>query len=122
MEELCGRISAGHLRSIVGSLTVEEIIRERDKVAQEVKDMLPALVEAAAGAISGSHLTVQNGSEGMNEVAAGIVGQGLTVFDTLRRGLVSGNGDVPTSPPRAAERDAASAEPSTTSVRSTSKG
>jgi flotillin len=38
MEELCGRIFAGHLRSIVGSLTVEEIIRERDKVAQEVKD------------------------------------------------------------------------------------
>jgi uncharacterized membrane protein YqiK len=38
MEELCGRIFAGHLRSIVGALTVEEIIRERDKVAQEVKD------------------------------------------------------------------------------------
>jgi flotillin len=38
MEELCGRIFAGHLRSIVGGLTVEEIIRERDKVAQEVKD------------------------------------------------------------------------------------
>ncbi|MHB1533683.1 MAG: flotillin family protein [Acidimicrobiales bacterium] len=38
MEELCGRIFAGHLRSIIGSLTVEEIIRERDKVAQEVKD------------------------------------------------------------------------------------
>src|SRR5919201_1794009 len=37
-EELCGRIFAGHLRSIVGSLTVEEIIRERDRVAQEVKD------------------------------------------------------------------------------------
>lgn len=38
MEELCGRIFAGHLRSIVGGLTVEEIIRDRDKVAQEVKD------------------------------------------------------------------------------------
>jgi flotillin len=38
MEELCGRIFAGHLRSIVGGLTVEEIIRERDRVAQEVKE------------------------------------------------------------------------------------
>jgi flotillin len=38
MEELCGRIFAGHLRSTVGALTVEEIIRERDRVAQEVKD------------------------------------------------------------------------------------
>ena len=38
MEELIGRIFAGHLRSIVGALTVEELIRERDRVAQEVKD------------------------------------------------------------------------------------
>jgi len=38
MEELVGRIFAGHLRSIIGSLTVEEIIRERDRLSQEVKD------------------------------------------------------------------------------------
>jgi flotillin len=38
MEVLVGRIFAGHLRSIVGGLTVEQIIRERDRVAQEVKD------------------------------------------------------------------------------------
>lgn len=38
MEELVGRVFAGHLRSIVGGLTVESIIRERDRVAQEVKD------------------------------------------------------------------------------------
>ncbi|HWH11374.1 MAG TPA: SPFH domain-containing protein [Solirubrobacteraceae bacterium] len=38
MEELCGRIFAGHLRSIVGALTVEQIIRERDRVATEVKE------------------------------------------------------------------------------------
>jgi uncharacterized membrane protein YqiK len=38
IEELVGRVFAGHLRSIVGGLTVEEIIRERDRVAQEIKD------------------------------------------------------------------------------------
>jgi uncharacterized membrane protein YqiK len=38
METLVGRIFAGHLRSIVGGLTVEQIIRERDLVAQEIKD------------------------------------------------------------------------------------
>ena len=41
MEELVGRIFAGHLRSIIGSLTVEEIIRERDRLAQEVKNRQP---------------------------------------------------------------------------------
>ncbi|MEV7833956.1 SPFH domain-containing protein [Streptomyces subrutilus] len=38
MEQLVGRIFAGHLRSIIGGLTVEEIIRERDRVAQEIKE------------------------------------------------------------------------------------
>jgi len=38
MEVLVGRIFAGHLRSIVGGLTVEQIIKERDRVAQEVKE------------------------------------------------------------------------------------
>jgi flotillin len=38
MPELVGRIFAGHLRSIVGSMTVEDIIRERQKLASEVLD------------------------------------------------------------------------------------
>jgi uncharacterized membrane protein YqiK len=38
MEELVGRVFAGHLRSIIGGLTVEQIIRERDRVAQEIKE------------------------------------------------------------------------------------
>jgi uncharacterized membrane protein YqiK len=38
VENLVGRVFAGHLRSIVGGLTVEQIIRERDRVAQEIKD------------------------------------------------------------------------------------
>jgi len=36
MSVLTGRIFAGHLRSIIGSMTVEEIIRERQKLADEV--------------------------------------------------------------------------------------
>lgn len=36
MATLTGRIFSGHLRSIVGSMTVEEIIRERQRLADEV--------------------------------------------------------------------------------------
>jgi flotillin len=36
MTRLTGRIFAGHLRSIVGSMTVEDLIRERQKLAEEV--------------------------------------------------------------------------------------
>jgi flotillin len=38
MAVLTGRIFAGHLRSIIGSMTVEQIIRERQKRATEVLD------------------------------------------------------------------------------------
>src|SRR6201998_3308875 len=38
MAVLTGRIFAGHLRSIIGSITVEQIIKERQKLATEVLD------------------------------------------------------------------------------------
>ena len=38
MPALVGRIFAGHLRSIVGAMTVEDIIRERQKLASEILD------------------------------------------------------------------------------------
>src|SRR3984957_18224105 len=38
MEVLVGRIFAGHLRSIVGGLTVEQIIKERGRGAEEIKE------------------------------------------------------------------------------------
>src|SRR6195952_4578192 len=38
MSVLVGRIFAGHLRSIVGSMTVEEIVTERQKLAEGVLD------------------------------------------------------------------------------------
>src|SRR5215472_2199143 len=38
MTNLTGRIFAGHLRSIIGSMTVEEIVTERQKLATEVLD------------------------------------------------------------------------------------
>src|SRR6195256_3706244 len=38
MSMLTGRIFAGHLRSIIGSMTVEEIVTERQKLATEVLD------------------------------------------------------------------------------------
>lgn len=38
MSVLTGRIFAGHLRAIIGSMTVEEIVTERQKLAAEVLD------------------------------------------------------------------------------------
>ncbi|MFC5854832.1 SPFH domain-containing protein [Streptomyces chlorus] len=52
--------------------------------ANRVVENLPALADAAARGISGASLTVLNGTEGVNQLAAGVVGQGLAILDALQ--------------------------------------
>ena len=53
--------------------------------ANRLIEVLPAIVEAAARGIANSNLTILNGTEGVNEVVAGIIGQGLSVLEVLKR-------------------------------------
>ncbi|HEY1919765.1 MAG TPA: SPFH domain-containing protein [Streptosporangiaceae bacterium] len=53
--------------------------------ASQIVESLPAMVTAAAQGISSSNLTILNGSEGLGEVIAGVVGQGLSTLDTLKK-------------------------------------
>ncbi|MDA8400376.1 MAG: SPFH domain-containing protein [Actinomycetota bacterium] len=83
--------------------------------ANKLVDLLPAMVEAAAKGIAGSNLTVLNGADGVSDMVASMVGQGLSIYDTLRKaiattpplpdatasngGLVSGDGSRSEVPP-----------------------
>src|SRR6476620_7064662 len=58
MSTLTGRIFAGHLRSIIGSMTVEEIVTERQKLAGEVLDGSKA--EMATLGLSVDSLQIQS--------------------------------------------------------------
>jgi uncharacterized membrane protein YqiK len=53
--------------------------------AQRIVESLPTIVEAAARSLAGANLTVLNGAQGVNDVVAGLVGQGLTILDLLKR-------------------------------------
>jgi flotillin len=53
--------------------------------AERIVESLPAIVEAAARSLAGANLTVLNGAQGVNDVVAGLVGQGLTILDMLRK-------------------------------------
>jgi flotillin len=53
--------------------------------ANRIVEALPSIVESAAAGIAGSNLTILNGTEGVNQVLAGVVGQGLSILDTLKR-------------------------------------
>lgn len=57
--------------------------------ANRVVENLPALAEAAARGMSGASLTVLNGTDGINQVAAGVVGQGLAILDSLQHSTPS---------------------------------
>ncbi|GAA1912917.1 SPFH domain-containing protein [Streptantibioticus ferralitis] len=72
--------------------------------ANRVVENLPALAEAAAQGIAGSRLTILNGTEGVNEVASGVVAQGLALLETLRNSTPapSMNGAAPASTPEQA--------------------
>ena len=58
---------------------------------------LPAIVEAAARGLAGANLTVLNGTEGVSEVVAGLVGQGISIFELLKNAAANGNGTGPSA-------------------------
>jgi flotillin len=64
--------------------------------ANRLIEILPSLVEAAARGLADSNLTILNGTQGVNEIAAGLVGHGLTILETLKKSAaITGNGARP---------------------------
>jgi flotillin len=50
-------------------------------------NQLPQIVKEAAAGLSRANVTVLNGADGLGEVAAGLVSQGLTILDAVRNGM-----------------------------------
>jgi flotillin len=50
-------------------------------------EQLPDIVREAANGLAGANVSVLNGAEGLSELASGLVAQGLTIFDSIRKGL-----------------------------------
>ena len=52
-------------------------------------NQLPLIVKEAAGGLAGANVSVLNGADGLGEIAAGLVSQGLTILDSVRKGMPS---------------------------------
>ncbi|MCK9895776.1 flotillin family protein [Frankia sp. AgB32] len=50
-------------------------------------DQLPEIVRQAASGLAGANVTVLNGADGIGEIATGLVGQGVAIFEALRAGV-----------------------------------
>jgi flotillin len=46
-------------------------------------DQLPQIVEKAALGLSNANITVLNGADGLGQVVAGLVWQGVAIFDAF---------------------------------------
>jgi flotillin len=58
-------------------------------------DQLPQIVREAAGGLANANINVLNGAEGLGEIAAGLVGQGLTIFDSVRQNMSESRESAP---------------------------
>lgn len=64
-----------------------------DRVALDrlIIEQLPEIVKEAANGLRGANVNVLNGADGLGEMAAGLVGQGLSILDSVKRGLTGEN-------------------------------
>jgi uncharacterized membrane protein YqiK len=62
-----------------------------DRVALDrmLIDQLPLIVKEAANGLAGANVNVLNGAEGLGELTAGLVAQGLTILDSVKRNLAA---------------------------------
>ena len=63
-------------------------------------NQLPLIVKEAAGGLAGANVSVLNGADGLGEIAAGLVSQGLTILDSVRKGMPSEYQAHPARPAR----------------------
>jgi flotillin len=50
-------------------------------------EQLPMIVKEAAGGLAGANVSVLNGADGLSEIAAGLVAQGLTILESVKKSL-----------------------------------
>jgi len=60
-----------------------------DRVALDrlIIEQLPQIVKEAATGLRGANVNILSGADGLGEMAAGLVGQGLAILDSVKKGL-----------------------------------
>src|SRR5262249_40551412 len=78
-----------------------------DRVALDrmLIDQLPQIVKEAASGLAGANVNVLNGAEGLGELTAGLVAQGLTILDSVKRNLAASPTAGPGVDPDAGDDD-----------------
>jgi flotillin len=59
---------------------------------------LPQIVKEAAAGLNGANVSILNGADGLSEIAAGLVSQGLTILESVRQGVGTSSVDGESGP------------------------
>jgi flotillin len=88
-----------------------EAAASNDRVALDrmLIEQLPSIVKEAAAGLATANVSVLNGADGLSEIAAGLVGQGLTILDSVKKSL-TGQGPVSFPEPAALESPESAAQ------------
>src|SRR5262249_34348016 len=72
-----------------------EAAASHDRVALDrmLIDQLPQIVREAAGGLRGANVNILNGADGLGELAASLVGQGLTILESVKKNISNDSGD-----------------------------
>lgn len=91
-----------------------DVAAAHDRVALDrmLIEQLPQIIREASGSLSGANVTLLNGAEGLSDVATGLVGQGLAVYDAVRRGVAPTGPTAGPTRPRTPERPSNGGRPS----------
>jgi flotillin len=68
-----------------------EAAASNDRVALDrmLIDQLPQIVKEAAHGLAQANVSVLNGADGLGEIAAGLVAQGLNILDSVKKGITT---------------------------------
>jgi uncharacterized membrane protein YqiK len=71
-----------------------EAAASNDRVALDrmLIEQLPMIVKEAAAGLAAANISVLNGADGLSEIAAGLVGQGLTILESVKKNLAGSVG------------------------------
>jgi flotillin len=81
-----------------------EAAASNDRVAldQLLINQLPLIVKEAANGLAGANVSILNGADGLGEISAGLVSQGLAILESVRKSVIQPDGEANNRPsPRA---------------------
>jgi len=83
-----------------------EAAASNDRVALDrmLIDQLPQIVKEAANGLARANVSVLNGADGLGEIAAGLVAQGLNILDSVKNGIAKPPEAVPAEEPTGPRR------------------